>query len=170
MSFTNSHIEDLPACQEQKKIPLESNYIISRTIIGGLFTAAIILFGATESYLFSGTSLPNIALQTLITASLSIYPCYLIWLDGKLRGYSVREQDITSYEGVVFRSISIQPFRMVQHSKVTISPIEERLGLATLEVFNAAGRPTLIPGLTLEKANQLKSFVNDRSGKFYNEE
>ncbi len=84
-----------------------------------------------------------------------------IYLNFKWKGYALRERDLAYKKGWLFRSIILVPFKRVQHAEVSQGPLARMFGLARLKVYTAGGNQSdlSIPGLTLERAEQLKRFV-----------
>ncbi len=77
------------------------------------------------------------------------------------KGYSLRENDITYRSGVVFPTITTIPFSKMQQVSVKQNPISKIFNLYSVEVVNGAQTIASlnIPGLTNERANQIKSIV-----------
>lgn len=77
--------------------------------------------------------------------------------------YSVREQDLNLQSGLVFQTLACQPILRVQHVEIKRGPLARLAGLASLQVFSAGGalHTFEIPGLPVERAQQLRQFVLD---------
>ncbi len=77
------------------------------------------------------------------------------------KGYALRENDITYRSGVVFPKITTIPFSKMQQVSVKQNPISKIFRLYSVEVVNGAQAMAslTIPGLTNERANQIKSIV-----------
>ena len=89
---------------------------------------------------------------------------FSFWLTKKgfeIKGFALREKDITYRSGYIFRSVTTIPFNRVQHCEITEGPIERQFGLKKLEVFTAGGQSSdlSIPGLKGEQAQQLKEYI-----------
>lgn len=92
--------------------------------------------------------------------------CSFLWLcfvwaprSTKRMRYLLREQDINLQRGFLFwKMVSVSSNR-IQHLEVRQGPVERRFGLSTLVIYTAGthGSDLKIPGLTLAKAQQLKS-------------
>ncbi len=79
----------------------------------------------------------------------------------RFKGYALRENDITYRSGVVFPKITTIPFSKMQQVSVKQNPISKFFNLYSVEVVNGAQAMASlnIPGLTKERANQIKSIV-----------
>lgn len=73
--------------------------------------------------------------------------------------YLLREKDINVQRGFLFWKLVSVSSNRIQHLEVSQGPIERSYGLATLVIYTAGtqGSDLKIPGLTLVKAQQLKS-------------
>lgn len=82
----------------------------------------------------------------------------------KFKGYAMRENDITYRSGIIFPKLTTIPFERIQQVSVKQNPVSKFYGLFTVEIINGAqGLSSLtIPGLTEERANQIKNMVIDR--------
>lgn len=77
--------------------------------------------------------------------------------------YSIREQDLNLQSGLIFQTLACQPILRVQHVEIKRGPLARLAGLASLQVFSAGGalHTFEIPGLPVERAQQLRQFVLD---------
>lgn len=84
-----------------------------------------------------------------------------------IRGYVIRERDVTYRAGFLFRSVTTIPFNRIQHSEITQGPIARRFKLSHLKIYTAGGSGSdlKIPGLDPEEAARLRDFINEKSGK-----
>jgi len=96
----------------------------------------------------------------------AILACSFLWLffiwaprSTKRMRYLLREQDINLQRGFLFWKMVSVSCNRIQHLEVRQGPIERRFGLAVLIIYTAGtqGSDLKIPGLTLTKAQQLKS-------------
>lgn len=100
----------------------------------------------------------------------AILACSFLWLSfiwaprsTKRMRYLLREQDINLQRGFMFWKMVSVSCNRIQHLEVRQGPIERRFGLAALVIYTAGtqGSDLKIPGLTLAKAQQLKSQLLD---------
>jgi hypothetical protein len=75
-------------------------------------------------------------------------------------GYLLREDDLLFRRGIMFQRFVAVPYGRMQLVDITRGPIARALGLAELKfVTAAASSGVLIPGLTLETAEQLRDHL-----------
>ena len=88
------------------------------------------------------------------------------WKGFPLRGYLVRDRDLSYRSGWLFHSSTTVPFNRIQHSEVSQGPIAKRMGICTLKLYTAgsAGANLRIAGLDEEVASQLRAMIDERSG------
>lgn len=100
----------------------------------------------------------------------AILICSFLWLlfiwaprTTKRMRYLLREQDINLQRGFLFWKMVSVSINRIQHLEVRQGPIERRFGLATLVIYTAGtqGSDLKVPGLTLAKAQQLKTKLLD---------
>ncbi len=79
----------------------------------------------------------------------------------RFKGYALREFDISYRSGVIFPKITTVPFNRLQQVSIKQNPISKLFKLYAVEVVNGAQAMASlsIPGLTEERANQIKSIV-----------
>lgn len=90
--------------------------------------------------------------------------CYHFYAD-KLIFYTLREQDIVLFKGLIFKKVICQPILRIQHIDVQRGPFERMCNLATLKVYSAGGseHTLAIPGLNPDIAEKIRSFVLNHS-------
>lgn len=79
--------------------------------------------------------------------------------------YTLREQDIVLYKGLIFKKVICQPMLRIQHIDIQRGPLERFVGLATLKVYSAGGsdHTLAIPGLPHDVAERMRQFVLNHS-------
>lgn len=79
-----------------------------------------------------------------------------------IRGYALRELDISYKKGWIFFSHITIPFNRVQHSEISQGPIDRFFQLVTLNIYTAGGSSSdlSIPGLARDEAERLRDFVS----------
>ncbi|NNK81409.1 MAG: PH domain-containing protein [Flavobacteriales bacterium] len=82
-----------------------------------------------------------------------------------LRGYLVREHDISYKSGLIFRDVVTVPYNRIQHSEVSHGPIERMMSLSTLKIFTAGGSSSdlAIHGLDPEEAEKIKEWLTQKA-------
>ena len=84
-----------------------------------------------------------------------------------IRGYVVRENDITYKKGLIRFSMTTIPFNRVQHTEINQGPIARAFNLSTLSIYTAGGSTSdlKLSGLDPDTAQRLKDFIAEKSGK-----
>ena len=165
--FSNNqlNVEDIPNLQTLALLPISKKYRAMNIFSIGLI-ALVLLSIATGSKYQPFWSIPEDLLKaypyivTAIVALATIWALYHVFADVRIF-YAIREQDISKQSGLIFRKLSCQPILRVQHVEVNRGPLDRWAGLASLQVFSAGGEMHTfeIPGLTLDKAEQLREFI-----------
>lgn len=80
------------------------------------------------------------------------------------KAYAIRDKDVIYRSGWVIRSTHTCPFNRIQHSTVTMGPLERKFGLARLVLYTAGSNDAdlSIPGLTQATAQQLKEWITKK--------
>lgn len=153
--------EEFDALEELQYEPIDHNYQmvqIAMTILGYILLAYSALF-----LLLLDNSIWCILAECIICIALVINTFIIrkAWL---FKGYALREKDITYRTGIIFPTITTIPFNRLQQVSVKQNPISKYFKLYAVEVVNGAQALSslTIPGLTEEKANQIKNIVIDR--------
>ena len=165
--FSNNqlNVEDIPNLQTLALLPISKKYRAINIFSIGLI-ALVLLSIATGLKYQPFWSIPEDLLKaypyivTAIVALATIWALYHVFADVRIF-YAIREQDISKLSGLIFRKLSCQPILRVQHVEVNRGPLDRWAGLASLQVFSAGGEMHTfeIPGLTLDKAEQLREFI-----------
>ena len=153
--------------KELSYTPLEKSYLKTQAVITaliwlGLMLLPLFLFLADE---FDGRNLIVICAEAVLLAAglvnLSILPKAYAY-----KGYAVREHDITYRYGIVFPKTVTIPFCKIQQVSIRQNPVSRMFGLYAVDIVNGAQMlaETVIPGLTREKAEEIKSLLIERTG------
>lgn len=80
------------------------------------------------------------------------------------KGYALRKYDISYRSGIIFPTITTIPYDRMQQVSIKQNPISKYFNLYSIEVVNGAQAMAsmTIPGLTEERANQIKNIVINR--------
>lgn len=88
---------------------------------------------------------------------------HLLWMKKafRVRGYSVRERDVSVRKGLFFRRTITVPISKIQQVTIKQSVIERALGLYKLDISDGSqgAIAVVIPGLTEERANELRDHL-----------
>ncbi len=82
----------------------------------------------------------------------------------QIKGYALREHDITYRSGFFFLKITTIPFSRIQQVSIKQNPIPKICHLYTVEIVNGAQELSSlnIPGLPESTANQIKNLLTDK--------
>lgn len=166
-SFSNETIESssLPKAREQQFLPLSPAYV-KVNLLCRLLIWLVILVALVVVYWQPWFELPSpmqAAIPSLLIAIASLGLLLSVYgvIGDKIKGYALREHDLSYKSGVIFKSIISQPILRIQHVELKHGPIDRHFGLASLEVFSAGGamHTFAIPGLPEEKARELRQYI-----------
>lgn len=79
-----------------------------------------------------------------------------------IRGYALRDKDISYRSGLFFRKVATIPFAKIQQVSVGANPLGRLFNLYYIDIINGSqglSGQIMIPGLTREKAEKIKSLV-----------
>lgn len=85
-----------------------------------------------------------------------------------LKGYALRNRDVSYRSGLFFTSVKTVPFSKIQQVSVRTNPLSRMFRLYHLDIINgsqSAGNVISIPGLTRDKAERLKSILINKDGR-----
>lgn len=165
MDFINEQVHQIPAAEDQELIPVEAGYLkvlriqwLIGIVILAMAAAAIIYFSPFFKKTANGIGV--IAFWLLI----AVCWYFLMHKSFYKKAYAIRSHDITYRSGWLIENLRTTPFSRVQHSNVVSGPIDRKFGLASLIIYTAGtgGADIKIPGLTAEKANDIKEWINKR--------
>lgn len=167
VDFVNEKVEldRLPYIDKEEFTPIEKKYkrLLNIRILL-IFHAIIIPFGLL--FRLGIIEMPtNIFL--IISIALSVWlsvNLILIHLSFPIRGYLIRNHDISYKKGLLsFRQVSI-PYNRIQHVAIRQGMLEKAMKLASVKIFTAGGSSSdlIISGLKPEDAEQIKEFLSDK--------
>jgi len=78
-----------------------------------------------------------------------------------IRGYALRERDITYRKGWLFFSRVTVPFNRIQHCEIVQGPVAQLFDLAELRIYTAGGAVSDLPvgGLPPDEAHRLREHI-----------
>lgn len=164
MEFSNLSInpEALPKAEEVSLQPIEPAYW-NVLQLQWLITSLVLLAAGTVAIYFIPKlhSAKLIFLIAAIWLVLVIAQYFISQQSFKRKSYAVREKDVLYKTGWIIRSLHVCPFNRIQHCTVHSGPLERRYKLASISLFTAGseGSDLTIPGLTEEKASNLREFI-----------
>jgi hypothetical protein len=129
--------------------------LISRALIflPLLLGVGVLFFMTTVTYGFLGLALWVLLLLVSLFIS---YQEYFI------RGYILREHDITYRHGWIFQHQLTVPFNRIQHTEINHGPVDRFFNLCELEIYTAGGASSdlIISGLDPDDAARIKEFIS----------
>ena len=155
-------IEALPDIKALTKQTLARHYKIVN-----LFTALTVFFFLTLSayaarrliFQNSGGEFAQILIYLpIVLIIFGLLLCCYQWFADQAKYFSIREHDISFFNGLLFRRLVTQPISRIQHVEVSQGPIDRFAGLGKLQVYSAGSsmQTFAIPGLPIEVAHQLR--------------
>lgn len=163
MSFENLQVEinQLPKVEDISYTPLERGFLFITLIQNSIFflaLAGILVFVVPE---IEHEVLRYVKYFALGLVGLYLLRTIVLIFAYRYKAYALRERDIIYRSGLLFRSLTLVPFKRVQHCEVTQGPLSRLFGLSRLKIFTAGGNQSdiSIPGLPIERANQLRNFI-----------
>lgn len=85
-----------------------------------------------------------------------------------IRGYALRDRDISYRTGLFFTKVTTIPFSKIQQVSVRMNPLSRIFGLYYLDIANgsqAAMNQITIPGLSLEQAERMKALLINKTDR-----
>lgn len=84
-----------------------------------------------------------------------------------VRGYVLRENDITYRHGWLFHHQITIPFNRIQHTEINHGPIDRFFKLCELDIYTAGGSASdlSISGLDPEKAASIKEYISEKTAQ-----
>lgn len=159
-SFENSQLDDaaLPKVEavELKRHPRR---YLPYLLITSILPFTFILLGGLIMMLFGlfwwGLSAIGAWFLIIILISLEEIKGFPI------RGYAIRQHDITYQKGWLFFSKTTVPLNRIQHGEIVQGPIAQLFELSELRLFTAGGSVSDLPigGLPYEEAQRLREAV-----------
>ena len=166
MEFTNQNIElsTLPEVEDSDFHGLEKDYLYMRLTAWGIFFFISGLVFSIWSLLGSFTWWQWLAPWAALLA-------FILFVEIKgfsIKGYSIREKDISYKSGLIFFSMTSIPFNRIQHCEVGQGPLGRAFDLAAVKVYTAGGSSSdiIIRGLQEERAQKLRDYITKLSADY----
>lgn len=162
MEFSNHQIDvtQLPKIEEITYSPAEKKYVnvlymkyfvsCGIPLVASLIASFVITDFRKELLFLSVFFFLLLVVMMLLTRRIYAF-----------RGYALRENDVCLRKGIIFNRYASVPFRRIQHISVEQGLFSRWFGLASLNVFSAAGTKNdfVINGITKERADEMKHFI-----------
>jgi len=90
---------------------------------------------------------------------------FLSYKEYFVRGYVLREHDITYKHGWIFHHETTVPFNRIQHTEINDGPIDRLFTLCELDIYTAGGSSSdlSLSGLDPQDAARLKEFISGKT-------
>ncbi len=159
-------MEDIDKVENLTFVPLEKDYLkvqFVSTVLAWLGLMLLPLF----LLFWEEAGVRNIVLISVeaILAAAAAVNLLILPKAFAHKGFAVREHDITYRSGIVFPSVTTVPFCKIQQVSLRQNPVSRLFGLYAVDIVNGAQMQaeTVIPGLTREKAEEMKSLLIERA-------
>ena len=162
MTNRQLNFENLDKVEYLNYTPLEKKYlkvqIVKTMLVYIIFMGFALLLLLAENFSYRLATTAGIECVFLIAMIVNLF---LLPRAFAYKGFAVREHDITYRSGIIFPSVITIPFCKIQQVSVRQTPITRIFGLYAIDVVNGAQTlaVTSIPGLTEEKANEIKVLI-----------
>ena len=126
-----------------------------RSILLVLLTILAVAVVAVGGFLLHWWLIAAVLLLLLI--AVLIWGWWLIGRNWQSWGYAERGDDLLVTHGVMFKTLVVVPYGRMQFVDVAAGPIDQRFGIATVELHTATpATDAVIPGLLPADAEQLR--------------
>ena len=158
-------IDSLPGVNSSSFIALEKKYRMV-LVLKSIVFSIVLIAGFSVYYFLQSHKMPKAVtiLLFVLLVVVVIGNLLVAYFGYKRKKYKLRMHDVIYKTGIFWKSETSISFVRVQHSEVIQGPIERVFGLAKLKLYTAGGHSSdlSIPGLSWQKAEQLKDFITKR--------
>mgnify|MGYP006132331159 CR=1 FL=1 len=166
VEFNNPVIQmsSLPALEKTNFQSLEKDYLWLRV----LFISIVLLIVGSVA-LFIGIISDLTWWQPMVVVGIIFSLIYFTeWKGFSIKGYALRQKDVSFKSGLVFFSMTSVPFNRVQHTEVNQTPLARLFDLGEVKIYTAGGATSdlIISGLKIGEAHQLKDHITILSSKY----
>lgn len=156
--------EDLPQMETVEFKPLESDYLYMRLTAWGLFF--LLAAGVLTVLLFTTDVAAWIYYAPWAVLFVLVFTLEIIGF--KIKGYALRQKDVSYKSGLIWFHMTSVPFNRIQHCEITQGPLGRLFNLASVKVYTAGGSGSdlTISGLTKERAHRLRDFITKLSAEY----
>jgi uncharacterized protein len=167
MDFLNQPVlpESLPRAETIGLIPLSPDY---RKVLRleWLIVVLILLLAIVVLFVLIKPLQQPLWMAVAGGGWLLLAACWYTLMDRSLvnKAYAIRDKDVIYRSGWIVRVTHTCPFNRIQHSTVTMGPLERKFGLARLVLYTAGSNDAdmSIPGLTEAAAQSLKEWITKK--------
>lgn len=167
MEFLNDqvNIENLPRVESATLTPIAPAYLkILRWEWLIFCTLLALIIGALLYFL---KPLQQAAWIGGLAGSWALFTAGWYWLQERsfaTKAYAIRERDVIYRSGWIIQRTHTCPFNRIQHSAVTVGPLEKKYGLASLVLYTAGSSEAdlRIRGLAESTAWTVKEWITKK--------
>lgn len=167
MTFTNASLafEDLPAIEEAVFNPHPSRYLGLRMMNLGI-VLILTFFVWFVLLIFGNQTFAIIIMALWALAGITGFVEEIKGFD--VRGYALREHDISYRKGFLWFNITTVPFNRIQHCEIAQGPVAKAFNLSTLSIYTAGGAASdiRIGGLEPGTAKRLREYIAKVSSSY----
>lgn len=151
-------INDLPSIMDSD-FQLHPKRFLKKKLIADFLWTLPLFIGSGVLYYF----MPDVfgSLGFIASFIILLFALLVAYKGFRVRGYAIREHDITYRKGWIFHRVITVPFNRIQHTEVTHGPIDRMFNLRQLDIYTAGGGSSdlTISGLAPEEALRIKEFL-----------
>ena len=167
MDFLNNQLQLdlLPQVDNVALTPIDPSYL--KVLRWEWFIFSAILGILVAILLYFVKPLHQVLWISVFTGGWVLIVAAWFWLQDKsfsTKAFAIREKDVIYRNGWIIQSTHTCPFNRIQHSAVTIGPLEKRFGLASLVLYTAGSNEAdlRIRGLQEASAWTLKEWITKK--------
>ncbi|WP_276479703.1 PH domain-containing protein [Paraflavitalea pollutisoli] len=167
MEFLNNQlpIDELPRVENVALSPIERNYL---KVLRWEWTITTLLLAVAIGFLlYFVPALRRPLPQVLLPGAWVLLTGAWFFIQEKafaVKAFAIRDRDIIYRSGWIIQRTHTCPFNRIQHSAVTIGPLEKQFGLASLVLYTAGSNEAdlRVRGLTESTAWELKEWITQK--------
>jgi len=167
-NFENAPVKssEIPTLNHEGFEMLDRKNLYSKLVSSVIFTA-ILIIALVVLFNYVGSSLILFSLIVLILL-LQVLGTVSSFVTYKWTGYQLRDLDASFRSGLLTLDVVTVPYIKVQEVSVNSGLINKMFGLASLDIKTAGGS-VFIPGIEIDLAKRLRTFVIKRAAELSGE-
>ncbi len=156
---------DLPAV-EVSTFEKHPKRFLNKKLVAKLFYFIPLLIGSLV-FMYFMDDVPYTWISIPVIVFLLLLSTFFSYKEYFVRGYVLRERDITYRHGWVFHYEITVPFNRIQHTEIKDGPIDRLFNLCELEIYTAGGSSSdlNLSGLDPIDAAKLKEFISHKTAQ-----
>lgn len=164
--MTNNQLlsQDLPSI-EQSTFEKHPKRFLNKKLISKLLFMVPLVIGIVVLFIYADSWIAWSALGSWFV--LLLLTLVVSYKEFFVRGYVLRENDITYKHGWLFHHQITIPFNRIQHTEVNHGPIDRFFNLCQLDIYTAGGSSSdlSISGLDPDKAASIKEYISEKTAQ-----